>query len=62
MQTKYTPHDMRLGRLGQTWILINKKKLLSKYFRMQYLGLEMCRMHVTKVLDDPILQWDMYIS
>jgi hypothetical protein len=29
---------------------------------MQYLGLEMCRMHVTKVLDDPILQWDMYIS
>ena len=29
---------------------------------MQYLSLEMWRMHVTKVLDDPILQWDMYIS
>jgi len=29
---------------------------------MQYLGLEMWRMHVTKVLDEPIWQWDMYIS
>ena len=29
---------------------------------MQYLGLEMWRMHVTKVLDDSILQWNMYIS